>query len=167
MSHKSNFCGSRSESRTASASGTIHQPFWTAAAAYRSRRAVSSPLYVGPPINTVRSSRAFISYAQLRSANAIRRFFRAARWDPARPDELAEGREGISCDRGRRGTGINPADPAPEHWHHVHNRLSVSETPRPYTHTQHQAWLRRQRNRTVSRHAIIAITIVTSAAISL
>jgi Protein of unknown function (DUF2840) len=41
--------------------------------------------------------------------------------------------------------GINPADAAPEHWHHVHNRLSVNETPRPYTHTQHQAWLRRQR----------------------
>ena len=41
--------------------------------------------------------------------------------------------------------GINPADAAPEHWHHVHNRLSVNETPRPYTQTQHQAWLRRQR----------------------
>ena len=41
--------------------------------------------------------------------------------------------------------GIDPADAAPEHWHHVHNRLSVNETPRPYTHTQHQAWLRRQR----------------------
>ena len=41
--------------------------------------------------------------------------------------------------------GINPADAAPEHWHHVHNRLSVNETPRPYTQTQHHAWLRRQR----------------------
>jgi hypothetical protein len=41
--------------------------------------------------------------------------------------------------------GINPTDPAPEHWHHVHKRLNVNETPRPFTHTQHQAWLRRQR----------------------
>ena len=27
--------------------------------------------------------------------------------------------------------GIDPADAAPEHWHHIHNRLSVGEQPRP------------------------------------
>src|SRR6201985_2372349 len=26
--------------------------------------------------------------------------------------------------------GIDPADAAPDHWHHVQNRLSVNETPR-------------------------------------
>ncbi|MET4043823.1 hypothetical protein ABIC03_005544 [Bradyrhizobium sp. RT6a] len=41
--------------------------------------------------------------------------------------------------------GIDPADAAPEYWHHVHNRLSVNETPRPYTRARHQAWLRRRR----------------------
>jgi hypothetical protein len=41
--------------------------------------------------------------------------------------------------------GIDPADAAPEHWQHVHNRLSVGEQPRPYTHTRHQAWLHRRR----------------------
>jgi Protein of unknown function (DUF2840) len=41
--------------------------------------------------------------------------------------------------------GIDPADAAPEYWHHVHNRLSVSETPRPYTRSRHQAWLHRRR----------------------
>ncbi|TYO68430.1 DUF2840 domain-containing protein [Bradyrhizobium hipponense] len=41
--------------------------------------------------------------------------------------------------------GIDPADVAPDHWHHVHNRLSVSENPRPYTKARHQAWLHRQR----------------------
>lgn len=41
--------------------------------------------------------------------------------------------------------GIDPADAAPEYWHQVHNRLSVSEKPRPYTRAQHQAWLRRRR----------------------
>jgi hypothetical protein len=41
--------------------------------------------------------------------------------------------------------GINPAEAAPEHWRHVHNRLSVGERPRPYTRTRHQAWLRRQK----------------------
>jgi|SRR5215831_6833660 len=41
--------------------------------------------------------------------------------------------------------GINPADAAPEHWRHIHNRLSVGEQPRPYTRGRHQAWLHRQR----------------------
>jgi hypothetical protein len=41
--------------------------------------------------------------------------------------------------------GIDPADAAPEHWHHVHNRLSVHDTPRAYTLTRHQAWLKRRR----------------------
>ena len=41
--------------------------------------------------------------------------------------------------------GIDPADAAPNYWHHVHNRLSVNETPRPYTRSRHQAWLHRRR----------------------
>jgi hypothetical protein len=41
--------------------------------------------------------------------------------------------------------GIYPADVAPDHWHHVHNRLSVNENPRPYTKARHRAWLHRQR----------------------
>jgi hypothetical protein len=39
---------------------------------------------------------------------------------------------------------IYPADAAPEYWQHIHNRLSVDEEPRHYTHTRHQAWLRRR-----------------------
>jgi hypothetical protein len=41
--------------------------------------------------------------------------------------------------------GIDPADVAPDHWQHVHNRLSVGERPRPYTRSRHHAWLRRRR----------------------
>lgn len=41
--------------------------------------------------------------------------------------------------------GINAADAAPDHWRHVHNRLTAAETPRPYTRSQHAAWLMRQR----------------------
>jgi hypothetical protein len=37
--------------------------------------------------------------------------------------------------------GINPADASPQHWRHVHNRLSVGEQPRPYTRSQHRVWL--------------------------
>ena len=40
--------------------------------------------------------------------------------------------------------GIDPADAAPDHWQHIHNRLSVAEQPRPYNQTRHQAWLRRR-----------------------
>jgi hypothetical protein len=41
--------------------------------------------------------------------------------------------------------GIDPADAAPDYWHHVHNRLSVNETPRGYTRARHQAWQHRRR----------------------
>src|SRR5271168_2970298 len=41
--------------------------------------------------------------------------------------------------------GIDPADAAPDYWHHVHNRLSVNEVPRIYTQSRHQAWLHRRR----------------------
>ena len=41
--------------------------------------------------------------------------------------------------------GIDAADVAPDYWHHVHNRLSVNETPRAYTRSRHQAWLHRRR----------------------
>jgi hypothetical protein len=40
---------------------------------------------------------------------------------------------------------IEPADVAPDYWHHVHNRLLVNERPRPYTRSRHQAWLHRRR----------------------
>jgi hypothetical protein len=41
--------------------------------------------------------------------------------------------------------GIDPADAAPDYWHHIHNRLSVNEVPRPYTRSRHQAWLHRRK----------------------
>ena len=41
--------------------------------------------------------------------------------------------------------GVDPADAAPDYWHHVHNRLSVNEVPRLYTRSRHQAWLHRRR----------------------
>jgi hypothetical protein len=41
--------------------------------------------------------------------------------------------------------GIDPADAAPDHWRHVHNRLSAGEPPRPYSQNRHQAWLNRRK----------------------
>jgi hypothetical protein len=41
--------------------------------------------------------------------------------------------------------GVDPADAAPDHWRHVHNRLAGGETPRLYTRSQHKAWCFRQR----------------------
>ena len=56
--------------------------------------------------------------------------------------------------------GIDPADAAPDYWHHVHNRLSVNETPRAYTKSRHQAWLHRRKSRTVTtRNRTLAMTI--------
>ena len=41
--------------------------------------------------------------------------------------------------------GIDPADAAPDHWRHIHTRLSVGEQPRPYSRSRHQAWLDRRK----------------------
>ncbi len=40
--------------------------------------------------------------------------------------------------------GIDPADVCPDHWRHVHNRLTVNEPFRAYGREQHRAWLRRR-----------------------
>lgn len=36
--------------------------------------------------------------------------------------------------------GIDPADAAPDHWRHIHNRLIAGHEPRTYTRAQHRAW---------------------------
>lgn len=41
--------------------------------------------------------------------------------------------------------GIDPAEVAPDHWRHIHNRLTVGERPRSYTPARHRAWLNRRR----------------------
>ncbi|MBP2278347.1 DUF2840 domain-containing protein [Sphingomonas sp. PL20] len=40
--------------------------------------------------------------------------------------------------------GVDPCDAAPDHWRHVHNRLSAGDAPRPYTAERHAAWLKRK-----------------------
>ena len=40
--------------------------------------------------------------------------------------------------------GIDPADVAPDHWRHVHNRLAARLEPRAYTRARHSAWLKRR-----------------------
>ena len=40
---------------------------------------------------------------------------------------------------------IDPADACPDHWRHIHNRISAGEAPRAYSHARHQAWLLRRR----------------------
>ena len=40
--------------------------------------------------------------------------------------------------------GIQPVDVAPDHWRHIHNRLTVNEPFRAYSNTQHRAWQRRR-----------------------
>lgn len=40
--------------------------------------------------------------------------------------------------------GLDPADAAPDHWRHLHNRLMVGQEPRAYTLERHQLWLLRR-----------------------
>ncbi|SFK69738.1 DUF2840 domain-containing protein [Methylocapsa palsarum] len=40
---------------------------------------------------------------------------------------------------------LDPVDVAPDHWRHVHSRLTVGHEPRAYTRAQHDAWLLRRR----------------------
>ncbi|MCE8008267.1 DUF2840 domain-containing protein [Aestuariivita sp.] len=39
---------------------------------------------------------------------------------------------------------IAPEEVCPNHWRHVHNRLSCNLEPRPYTPFRHDAWLKRR-----------------------
>lgn len=41
--------------------------------------------------------------------------------------------------------GIDPAEVAPDHWRHVHNRLTAGTQPGAYSAAQHDAWLKRRR----------------------
>jgi len=40
--------------------------------------------------------------------------------------------------------GIDPTAVSPDHWRHVHNRMTVGETPRAYGPRQHRAFLLRR-----------------------
>ncbi|GAA5055155.1 MULTISPECIES: DUF2840 domain-containing protein [Sphingomonadales] len=41
--------------------------------------------------------------------------------------------------------GVDPCDAAPDHWRHVHNRITAGQEPRPYTLERHRAWLKRRK----------------------
>ncbi|QOG06379.1 DUF2840 domain-containing protein [Aureimonas sp. OT7] len=41
--------------------------------------------------------------------------------------------------------GLDPADASPDHWRHVHNRLTAGLEPHAYTPERHAAWLHRCR----------------------
>ncbi|CAM5530998.1 hypothetical protein MAUB1S_08859 [Mycolicibacterium aubagnense] len=40
---------------------------------------------------------------------------------------------------------VAPVDVSPDHWRHIHNRLTVGEAPRAYSAEQHRAFLLRRR----------------------
>ena len=40
--------------------------------------------------------------------------------------------------------GLDPIDIAPDHWCHIHNRLTAGHEPRAYSLEQHRAWLLRR-----------------------
>ncbi|AFW02859.1 glycosidase [Gluconobacter oxydans] len=40
--------------------------------------------------------------------------------------------------------GIDPTTACPDHWRHLHHRLTAAQEPRPYTRERHAGWLRRR-----------------------
>lgn len=40
--------------------------------------------------------------------------------------------------------GVAAEDACPDHWRHVHNRITAGESPRPYALGRHRAWLLRR-----------------------
>ncbi|MDQ2764358.1 MAG: DUF2840 domain-containing protein [Pseudomonadota bacterium] len=40
--------------------------------------------------------------------------------------------------------GVDPCDAAPDHWHHLHNRMTAGLPARAYSIDRHRAWLRRK-----------------------
>ncbi len=111
------------------------------------RPAASLPSSDGPPTTLGRSFRGSTSCAQSLRDSAARPslyvtpggeiLLRLSGWPKVeRVLQMIDAVEAL---------GIDPADVAPDHWHHVHNRLSVNENPRLYTKARHQAWLHRQK----------------------
>lgn len=41
--------------------------------------------------------------------------------------------------------GVDPADASPDHWRHVHNRLTANQEPNAHTPERHAAWIGRRR----------------------
>lgn len=41
--------------------------------------------------------------------------------------------------------GVDPADASPDHWRHLHNRISANLEPHAYTPERHAAWIVRRR----------------------
>jgi hypothetical protein len=50
----------------------------------------------------------------------------------------------LRCIDGVEALGVDAEAAAPEHWRHVHNRLSAGQAPRPYTRERHRAWVLRR-----------------------
>ena len=61
-----------------------------------------------------------------------------------RLDGKAKVKRGLAHIETLERAGFDPAQIAPDHWCHLHNRLSLGETPRLYTADQHHAWLARR-----------------------
>ena len=40
--------------------------------------------------------------------------------------------------------GVDPCEVCPDHWRHVHHRLTAGQEPRAYTSERHEAWLKRR-----------------------
>ena len=86
-------------------------------------------------LRAVRSGEAYSTVGFVRPGGEI--FLRLSGWPKV--ERVLQAIDAVEA------AGIDPADAAPDHWRHVHNRLVAGEEPRPYARDQHAAWLKRRR----------------------
>lgn len=86
-------------------------------------------------LRTVRRGEAFSAVPYVRPGGEI--LLRVSGW--ARVERVLQAIDAVEQ------IGIDAADACPDHWRHVHNRLTAGEVPRPYSREQHRAWLLRKR----------------------
>ena len=59
-------------------------------------------------------------------------------------DEAGLGPDPLAAIDAVEAAGVDPCDAAPDHWRHVHQRITAGHQPRLYTAERHTAWLKRR-----------------------
>ena len=82
---------------------------------------------------------------------------------------LAGPRSSACCRRSTpsRQLGVDPADAAPDHWRHVHNRLAAGDEPRPYTPRAASRLASAPEGRVMTRFGYVMATYLAALAVGL
>ena len=119
-----------------------------AAVSSASRRTASSPSSAGRRASTARSSRASTSCARARRGEPFQTlpFVRPGGDILLKLEGWRQVERVLQAIDAIERLGIDPAAVSPDHWRHVHNRMTAGREPRAYTPDQHRAYLLRRRS---------------------